>query len=83
MSYYLGADYFEDPDGTFVSQPRKYTDKLAETYKRLFNDEPPKGYKTPLDKNDHPELDTSEILDGCKISHNGEPTSMAGYFGEI
>ena len=22
------------------------------------------GYKTPLDKNDHPELDTSEILEG-------------------
>ena len=35
LSYHLGADYFEDPDGTFVSQPRKYIDKLAETYKRL------------------------------------------------
>ena len=46
LSYHLGADYFEDPDGTFVSQPWKYIDKLAETYKRLFNDEPPKGHKT-------------------------------------
>ena len=64
MSYPLGADYFEDPDGTFVSQPSKYIDKLAETYKRLFNDEPPKGNNTSLDKNDHPELDTSEILEG-------------------
>ena len=64
MTYHLGADYFEDPDGTFVSQPRKYIDKLADTYRRLFNDDPPKGYKTPLDKNDHPELDTSEILEG-------------------
>ena len=64
MSYHLDGDYFEDPDGTFVSQPRKYIDKLAETYKRLFNDEPPKGHKTPLDKCDHPELDTSEILEG-------------------
>ena len=62
MSYHLGADYFEDPDGTFVSQPKKYIDKLAETCKRLFNDEPPKGHNTALDKNDHPELDTSEIL---------------------
>ena len=62
--YHLGADYFEDPDGTFVSQPRKYIDKLADTYRRLFNDDPPKGYKTPLDKHDHPELDTSEILEG-------------------
>ena len=64
MAYHLGADYFEDPDRTFVSQPKKYIDKLADTYKRLFNEDPPKGYKTPLDKTDHPELDTSEILEG-------------------
>ena len=64
LNYHLGADYFEDPDGTFLSQPRKYIDNLADTYRPLFNDDPPKGYKTPLDKNDHPELDTSEILEG-------------------
>ena len=51
-------------DGTFASQPKEYFDKLADTYRRLFNEDPPKGYKTPLDKNDHPELDTSEILEG-------------------
>ena len=61
LTYHLGADYFYDPDGTFVSQPKKYIDKLADTYRRLFNEDPPKGYKTPLDKNDHPELNTSEI----------------------
>ena len=44
LTYHLGADYFEDPDGTFVSQPKKYIDKLADTYKRLFNEDPPKGY---------------------------------------
>ena len=64
LTYPLGAYYFEDPDGTFVSQPKKYIDKLGDTYKRLFNEDAPKGYKTPLDKNDHPELDTSEILEG-------------------
>ena len=64
LSYHLGADNFEDPDGTFVSQPERYIDKSAETYKRLFNDDPSKGFKTPLDKNDHPVLDTSEILEG-------------------
>ena len=64
LTYHLGADYFEDPDGTFVSQPMKYIEKLVATYIRLFNDDPPKGYKTPLDKDDHPELDTSEILEG-------------------
>ena len=64
MTYHLGADYFEDPDGTFVSQSRKCNDKLADTYRRLFNDDLLKDYKTPLDKNDHSELDTSEILEG-------------------
>ena len=64
LSYHLGADYFEDPDGTFVSQPKKYIDMLAENYKRLFSDESPNGHKTPLHNNDHPELDTSEILEG-------------------
>ena len=52
LTCHLGADYFEDPDGTFVSQPKNYIDKLADTYRRLFNDDTPKGYKTPLDKND-------------------------------
>ena len=37
LTYYLGADYFEDPDGTFVSQPKKYIDKLADTYRKLIN----------------------------------------------
>ena len=65
LTYHLGADYFEDPDGTFASQPpKKYIDKLADTYKRLFNEDPPKDYKTPFDKNDQPELDTSEIPEG-------------------
>ena len=31
LYYHLGADYFEDPDGTFASQPKKYIDKLTDT----------------------------------------------------
>ena len=37
LTYHLAADYFENRDGNFVSQPKKYIDKLADTYKRLFN----------------------------------------------
>ena len=36
LSYHLGADYYLDPDGTMVSQPKKYIEKLKETYVRLF-----------------------------------------------
>ena len=65
----MGADYFKDPDGTMVSQPKKYIENLKETYVRLFNTEPSKGLKTPLEKNDHPELDTSEILEEQEVNH--------------
>ena len=69
LTYQLGADYFQDPDGTMVSQPKKYTEKLKETYVRLFITEPSKDLKTPFEKNDHPELNTSEILEGQEVNH--------------
>ena len=69
LTYHLPADYFQDPDGTLVSQPKKYIEKLKETYVRRFNTEPSKALKTPLEKNDHPELDTSEILEGHEVNH--------------
>ena len=50
LTYHLGADYFEYPDGTFVSQPKKFIDKLADTYRRLFNDDPHKELQDPLEK---------------------------------
>ena len=28
----------------------------------MFGEKPPNKHKTPLDKNDHPEVDTSELL---------------------
>ena len=43
LTYQLGADYYQDPDGTMVSQPKKYIKKLKETYVRLFNTAPSKG----------------------------------------
>ena len=50
LTYHLGAEFFHDPDRTMVSQPKKYIEKLKETYVRLFNTEPSKGLKTPLEK---------------------------------
>ena len=70
MTYHLGADYFEDPDGTFVSQPKKYIDKLADTYKRLFNEDPPKGYKTPLDKNNRKISMIFPLVSCCSCVNN-------------
>ena len=86
LAYHLGADYFLDPDGTMASQPKKYVEKLKETYIRLFNEEPPKGLKTPLDKNDYPEPRQLRYLSGNSsqsLLDNGGSTSMADCFGEI
>ena len=69
LTYHLGADYFQDPDGTMVSQAKKFIEKLKETFVRLLNTEPSKGLITPLEKNDHPELDTSDILEGQQVNH--------------
>ena len=55
---------------TMVSQPKKYIEKLKETYVRHFITEPSKGIKTPLEKNDHLELDTSDILEGQQVNHS-------------
>ena len=69
LTYYKGADYYHNPDGTMVCQPKKSIERLRETYIRPFNTEPSKGPKTPLEKNDHPELDTTDIIEGQQVNH--------------
>ena len=35
----------------------------------MFKQDPPKNMRTPLEKNDHPELDDTEILNGESLQH--------------
>ena len=69
LSHHLGADYTRDKDNTLVCHPKKYIERLAESYHSMFKRNPPKNMRTPLDKNDHPELDDSELLNGDSIQH--------------
>ncbi|KAL7455007.1 hypothetical protein ACHAWC_006593 [Mediolabrus comicus] len=62
LSFLLGCDYIRDKDGVLRQEPRKYIEKMIETYERLFGEKPRKA-TSPLVKGDHPELDTSELLD--------------------
>ncbi|KAL7577484.1 hypothetical protein ACA910_004765 [Epithemia clementina (nom. ined.)] len=62
IDFHLGCHYKRDPDGTLVADPRKYVEKMMETYERLFSIKPKKA-KPPLPPGDHPELDDSELLD--------------------
>ena len=69
LSHHLGADYTRDKDKALVCQPKKYIDRLIESYHSMLKQDPPKNMRTPLDKNDHPELNDTELLTGESIQH--------------
>jgi hypothetical protein len=59
----LGMDFYREDDGTLCIAPRKYIEKMIATYELLFGELPKQTVTSPIEKNDHPELDTSELLD--------------------
>ena len=61
LEYHLGYDYKLDKDGTLVAQPIRYINKILESYKKMFPDKNFINAKSPLEKNDHPELENSEL----------------------
>ena len=63
VSFHLGCDFFRDEDGTLCFGPRRYIDRMGDQYKKLFGTAPPQKASSPLEKNDHPELDDSPLLD--------------------
>ena len=68
-SHPLGADFTRDKYKTLVCHPKKYINRLIESYHSMFKQDPPKNMRTPLDKNDHPELDDTELLTGVSFQH--------------
>ena len=62
LEYHLGCTYKKDPNGTLAADPRRYVNKILESYERMFNEKPRKS-RPPLEGGDHPELDTSELCD--------------------
>ena len=61
LKYHLGCDYHLDPDDTLVALPMKYISKILDSFHHIFPSETFPQVKSPLDKNDHPELDNSEL----------------------
>ena len=68
MQYHLGADFWRDEHGVFCMSPSKYIDRMIENYVRMFGSKPKSSFTSPLEKGDHPELDTSPLIgeDGIK-----------------
>ena len=67
ITFHLGCDFFRDSDGVLCMAPKKYIDKMISQYERMFGCKPKTTYMSPLEKGDHPELDTSEELDAKGI----------------
>jgi hypothetical protein len=68
LTYHLGCDYFRDDDGTLWYGPRNYMVKLMDQYESMYGCKS-KDYTSPLEKGDHPEIDTKEELDEEGIKH--------------
>ena len=67
IAFHLGCDFFRDEHGLLCFAPRKYIGQLLDSYERMFGSKP-KPYKSPLEKGDHPEIDTSEELGYADIT---------------
>jgi hypothetical protein len=63
VAFHLGWDFFWDEDGTLCVGPRKYVDRIAMQYERMFRSKPRAQFLSPLMANNHPEMDMSELLD--------------------
>ena len=64
ISFHLGCDFWRDDDGTLCFAPKKYIQKMMDAYERMFGTRPTSNnVSSPLEEGDHPELDTSELLD--------------------
>ena len=61
ISIHIGMDFTRDEDNTLCISPTKYIDKLVKNYEKLFGMKPNTSVTSPLEKGDHPELDTSEL----------------------
>jgi hypothetical protein len=60
-------DFTRDDDNTLCISPTKYIEKLK-NYEKLFGMKPSQNVTSPLDKGDHPELDTSKLCNEEQIS---------------
>jgi KUP system potassium uptake protein len=65
-SYHLGGDFSRDADGTYVWGAKTYVKRLIANYELMFGQKP-KEWSSPAEHGDHPETDTSELLDADGI----------------
>ena len=63
VEFHLGCDFFRDENNVLCVGPKTHIERLSLQYKSMFGEMPSTRVTSPLEKNDHPELDTSPLLD--------------------
>ncbi len=70
ISFHLGCDFYRDDTGILCAAPKKYIQKISESYLRIFGERPKtKGIFSPLVRGDHPEIDDSDFLNDEGITN--------------
>ena len=63
ISYHLGCEFFKDDEDSLYMAPKKYIKNMRDEYTNMFNKKTSSKYKSPLEKGNHSELHTTELLD--------------------
>ena len=75
-TYHLGTDFFHDDDGTLCLSAQTYLKQLIGNFEQLYG-ESPKTVFSPLDHEDHPELDDSPL---CQPDDMSKFQSLIGAY---
>jgi hypothetical protein len=62
IEYHLGMSFCRNDRNELCISPQWYIEKMVDKYKRLFGESPSHCPQSPLESNDHPEIDSSEFL---------------------
>ncbi|CAJ1931198.1 unnamed protein product [Cylindrotheca closterium] len=63
LTFHLGCDFGRDEHGVLYMSPKKYIERMVDNYERIYGEKPKTNVTSPLEKGDHPECDTTDLLD--------------------
>jgi hypothetical protein len=61
IDFHFGQSFSQNEDGEMEISAKCYIDKMMDTYVQLYGEKPRKA-SSPLEQNDHPEMDASPFL---------------------
>jgi hypothetical protein len=62
IEHHLGMSFHRNDRNELCISPQLYIEKMVDNYKQLFGESPSHCPQSPLESNNHPEIDSSEFL---------------------